>query len=258
MGGGRNGDGDGDEGGAGEGAERRAPPRAARQKGQRRRRGPRSAAGTSRSAPGSGACRGTSGSSWPRPGSRRCALDARAMSGNGALHFLTETLGWRFLFALLLSIALWARLTLEQNPERRDLYPTDIPVEASGLSPGLVVANEVQPVRLRISAPSQSWRTLEPGSFRAQVDLSGVTPGLVQRDVAGGGLRPRGEGAGGDPGQGQRAGGGAAHRLRPGAGQPAGERPLRLPRGRRAGGGARPRCRSAGPPAPSSGSPRRR
>ena len=69
------------------------------------------------------------------------------MSGNGALHFLTETLGWRFLFALLLSIALWARLTLEQNPERRDLYPTDIPVEASGLSPGLVVANEVQPVQ---------------------------------------------------------------------------------------------------------------
>ena len=103
--------------------------------------------------------------------------------GNAALHFLTETLGWRFLFALLLSIALWARLTLEQNPERRDLYPTDIPVEASGLSPGLVVANEVQPVQLSISAPAQSWRTLEPGSFRAQVDLSGVTPGLVQREV---------------------------------------------------------------------------
>jgi YbbR domain-containing protein len=103
--------------------------------------------------------------------------------GSAALHFLTETLGWRFLFAFLLSIALWARLTLEQNPERRDLYPTDIPVEASGLSPGLVVANEVQPVQLSISAPTQSWRTLEPGSFRAQVDLSGVTPGLVLREV---------------------------------------------------------------------------
>jgi YbbR domain-containing protein len=99
------------------------------------------------------------------------------------LHFFTETLGWRFLFALFLSVALWARLTLEQNPERRDNYPTDIQVEAQGLSPGLVVANDVQPVRLRISAPAQSWRTLEPGSFRASVDLTGVPPGLVQRDV---------------------------------------------------------------------------
>jgi YbbR domain-containing protein len=106
------------------------------------------------------------------------------LSDNGStVHFFAETLGWRFLFALLLSVALWARLTLEQNPERRDNYPTEIQVEAQGLAPGLVVANEVQPVRLRVSAPSQSWRTLEPGSFRASVDLNGSPPGLVQRDV---------------------------------------------------------------------------
>jgi YbbR domain-containing protein len=104
-------------------------------------------------------------------------------SGAAILHFLTETLGWRFLFALVLSIALWSRLTLEQNPERRDLYPTEIPVEAGSMPNGLVVANDIQPVRLRISAPSQSWRTLEPVSFRAKVDLADISPGLVQRDV---------------------------------------------------------------------------
>lgn len=97
---------------------------------------------------------------------------------------LTETLRWRFLFALLLSIALWSRLTLEQNPERRDLYPTEISVEARGLPSGLVIANELQPVRLRISAPQQSWRSIEPGvSFRALVDLADATAGLVQRNV---------------------------------------------------------------------------
>ncbi len=97
---------------------------------------------------------------------------------------LSETLRWRFLFALLLSIALWARLTLEQNPERRDLYPTEITVEPRGLAPGLVIANEIQPVRLRISAPQESWRTIEAGvSFRAFVDLSEATAGLVQRNV---------------------------------------------------------------------------
>ncbi|MGH2355927.1 MAG: CdaR family protein, partial [Chloroflexota bacterium] len=98
--------------------------------------------------------------------------------------FVTDTLGWRFLFALVLSVTLWARLTLEQNPERRDIYPTEISVEVRGLPNNLVVANDVQPVRLRIAAPQNSWRRFEPGvSFRALVDVSGVTPGLVQREV---------------------------------------------------------------------------
>jgi YbbR domain-containing protein len=99
------------------------------------------------------------------------------------LTVLTETLGWRFLFALFLSITLWARLTLDQNPERRDLYPTEINVETRGLAPGLVIVNEIQPIKLRIAAPQESWRTLEPGSFRAVVDLSDASAGLVQRDV---------------------------------------------------------------------------
>src|SRR5207302_3955224 len=95
----------------------------------------------------------------------------------------TDTLGWRFLLAFVLSVTLWARLTLDQNPERNDVYPTEIPVEARGLPPNLVVGNDIQPIKVRIAAPQASWTQLAVGSFRASVDLSNATPGLTQADV---------------------------------------------------------------------------
>jgi YbbR domain-containing protein len=97
--------------------------------------------------------------------------------------FVTETLGWRFLLAFVLSVALWARLTLDQNPERRDVYPSEIPVEVRGLATNLVVANEIQPIKVRISAPRESWTRLSVASFRAVVDLSNATAGLAQPEV---------------------------------------------------------------------------
>ena len=97
--------------------------------------------------------------------------------------FLTETLGWRFLLALVISGSLWARLTLEQNPQRVDLYPTELPVEARGLPTTLVVANELPTVKVRIAVPQEAWSSLLPSSFRVSVDLAGAKPGLVQADV---------------------------------------------------------------------------
>ncbi|HEU5315433.1 MAG TPA: CdaR family protein [Chloroflexota bacterium] len=97
--------------------------------------------------------------------------------------FFTETLGWRFLLSLVISASLWARLTLEQNPQKVDIYPTDITVEPRGLPPNLVVANELAPVKVRVAAPQESWRFLEPSSFRVSVDLSSARPGLNQADV---------------------------------------------------------------------------
>jgi YbbR domain-containing protein len=99
------------------------------------------------------------------------------------MQFVTDTLGWRFLLALVLASTLWVRLTLEQNPERRDVYPTEIPVEVRGLPPGLVVANVVPPVKVRIAAPQESWRRLQAQSFRASVDLANAGPGLEQPAV---------------------------------------------------------------------------
>jgi YbbR domain-containing protein len=97
--------------------------------------------------------------------------------------FITETLGWRFLLAFVLSATLWARLTLEQNPERQDVYPSEIPVEVRGLPNTLVVANDMPSVKVRIAAPQESWRSLSVGSFRALVDLSTASPGLLEAPV---------------------------------------------------------------------------
>ena len=90
---------------------------------------------------------------------------------------------WRFALALVVAIVLWVRLTIEQNPEREDLYPTDIPIEVRGLAPTLLVANETGGVRVRISAPEDSWRRLQASSFRATIDLNQAGPGLQQREV---------------------------------------------------------------------------
>ena len=98
--------------------------------------------------------------------------------------FITETLGWRFLLALVISGSLWARLTLEQNPQRVDLYPTELPVEARGLPTSLVLANELPTVRVRVSAPQESWQSMAVSSFRVSVDLASAKPGIVQADVA--------------------------------------------------------------------------
>ena len=92
-------------------------------------------------------------------------------------------LTWRFALALVVAIVLWVRLTIEQNPEREDLYPTDIPIEVRGLAPTLLVANETGAVRVRISAPEDSWRRLQASSFRATIDLSQAGAGLQQREV---------------------------------------------------------------------------
>jgi YbbR domain-containing protein len=100
------------------------------------------------------------------------------------MQFFTETLGWRFLLALILSSTMWARLTLEQNPQRQDEFPTDIPIEVRSLPPGLVLANELPSVKVQIAAPQASWQSLRGSSFRASIDLAGARPGLTQPDVS--------------------------------------------------------------------------
>jgi YbbR domain-containing protein len=81
------------------------------------------------------------------------------------------------------AVVLWASLTIAQNPEREDGYPTDIPIEVRGVAPTLVVANELGSVRVRIVAPEDSWRRLQASSFRATLDLSSLSAGLHQRDI---------------------------------------------------------------------------
>lgn len=102
---------------------------------------------------------------------------------NGLSHFVLEVLGWRFLLALGLATTLWARLALEQNPARTDVYPTEISVEAQNNESGVMVVGDLPAIKLRLSAPQESWRRLQVSSFRANVDLNRLGPGLHQVDV---------------------------------------------------------------------------
>ena len=94
-----------------------------------------------------------------------------------------EALGWRLLLALVLSVAIWAGLTLDRNPQRQEVFPSELTVEITGLPANLIVLNEVVPIRVRVNAPVESYRRLQAASFRASVDLRGADPGLHQFPV---------------------------------------------------------------------------
>ena len=104
--------------------------------------------------------------------------------GHYARRQAREALGWRLLLALVLSVAIWAGLTLERNPQRQEVFPSELTVETTGLPANLVVVNEVSSIRVRVNAPVESYRRLQAASFRASVDLRDVAPGLHQFPVA--------------------------------------------------------------------------
>ncbi len=94
-------------------------------------------------------------------------------------HFLTHTLGVRFLFALAISIILWVLFTAERNPVREDVFGAEIPVETSRLGDGLVLSRTTpSTVRLRIAAPRDLWDTLTADNFRVAADLYAVGAGI--------------------------------------------------------------------------------
>ncbi len=89
---------------------------------------------------------------------------------------LRTNTGWAVL-ALVLSAAVWAIVTGEQNPPKVDVFPSPIPVEAVNVPPDLGALGDVQFVRVRISALPEDWARLTAGSFKATADLSGTRPG---------------------------------------------------------------------------------
>ena len=103
--------------------------------------------------------------------------------GGRARRQARDALGWRLLLALVLSVAIWAGLTLERNPQRQEVFPSELLVETAGLPANLVVVNQVPLIRVRVNAPVESYRRLQAASFRVSVDLDGVAPGLHQLPV---------------------------------------------------------------------------
>ena len=109
-------------------------------------------------------------------------------------HFVTHTLGVRFLLALGISLVLWVVFTNDENPIREDFFNAEIPVETSRLGDGLVVSRMTPgTVRLQIAAPRDIWDSLDADNFRVVVDLFAVGVGLheLSLDTAGSDSRVR-------------------------------------------------------------------
>lgn len=78
----------------------------------------------------------------------------------------------RALWAIVFSLALWAFVQAEVNPDRVDTI--EIPLEPRNVPAGLIVTNQAEwrPVQVRISAPRGIMGDLRDNQFRAFVDLS--------------------------------------------------------------------------------------
>jgi len=128
-----------------------------------------------------------------RPRTRPSRLTEAALLGRDirrrAWSAVRDTPGL-ILISLLLGSALWLSVTDAENPTRVDTFPAQIRVEAVNTAPTLAVANALQTVEVRVSAPEDRWQRLTSEDFRAFVDLNGMSGREqlvnVQVDVASG------------------------------------------------------------------------
>lgn len=103
---------------------------------------------------------------------RLAAEAARAVAG-GAVASVRENPGL-LLLSLVIAATLWVFVTESENPTRVDTFPQELPVTAVNVGTGLAVANQLQSVEVRISAPEDRWDRLTAANFRAVVDLNGL------------------------------------------------------------------------------------
>jgi YbbR domain-containing protein len=126
--------------------------------------------------------------------SRREALDLAGDAWRRGVSAVRGTPGL-LLLSLFLGISLWVFVTEDENPTRVDDFPRAIEVEAVNVGTDLAVANPLDTVIVRISAPEDRWDDITIANFRAFVDLTDLGAReqevRVQVDVenAGGGVR---------------------------------------------------------------------
>lgn len=81
------------------------------------------------------------------------------------------------LLSLALATALWTIVTNQQNPPHTDFLQS-VPVKTKGEPAGLVIRDEIKPVRVKVTAPKDVWERLSSSSFEAYVDVSKTGPGV--------------------------------------------------------------------------------
>ena len=126
--------------------------------------------------------------------SRREALDLTRDAWRRGWSAVRGTPGL-LLLSLFLGISLWVFVTEDENPTRVDDFPRVVEVEAVNIGLELALANQLETVIVRVSAPEDRWENLTVANFRAFVDLNDLGAReqevRVQVDVidAGGGVR---------------------------------------------------------------------
>ena len=97
--------------------------------------------------------------------------------------FTSRNLGVRFLVALALSTLVWTGLTLDQNPNAQELFQDNLPVSPVNRPSRLVLASEIEPVRVSVEGPKINLARLTLRDFVARVDLREVSVGSQQLPV---------------------------------------------------------------------------
>ena len=81
--------------------------------------------------------------------------------------------GSLILLAIIIAVVVWVAAESENDPIIEDDYAQPIPVEVENQAPGThLVEGWQQEVSVRLRAPQSVWNQLEPGDFRAVLDLA--------------------------------------------------------------------------------------
>jgi YbbR domain-containing protein len=85
--------------------------------------------------------------------------------------------------SVVLAFGTWIIVTDAENPTRTRVLPVDLEVQAVNLEPDVAVANDLQPVRVRIRVEEDVFASLTAADFEATVDLDGLTIGVYEVPV---------------------------------------------------------------------------
>lgn len=107
------------------------------------------------------------------------------------LSFLKRNIVWMFL-SLALSTGLWLVVTVDQNPQESNWFPS-IPIELVDVPSGLASRAPIAPVKILVTAPRDLWasRSLPADRFKATVNASTAGPGIVEVPISVTSLDPR-------------------------------------------------------------------
>ena len=91
--------------------------------------------------------------------------------------WVAANLGLRFILAILLSIVVWAAITLDANPTAETVLREEIQVEAIDLPDDTVRVDELPSVQIAVRGPKTSLDLLDADSFVARVRLTSLGAG---------------------------------------------------------------------------------